>query len=285
MESAVASETMARPGAAPDGAPVSALSVQNVSMVFNRGETQVHALDHVSMDIRDGEFIAIVGPSGCGKSTLIKLVSGLRAPTAGRLAVRGRQVMKPRGDVGIVFQSPVLLPWRSILDNVMLPIDVLKQDRTTGRERALALLRLVGLGGFEAAYPNELSGGMQQRAAIARALVYDAPLLLMDEPFGALDALTREQMNSELQRIWQASGKTILFITHSIPEAVFLADRIVVMSPRPGRVLKIIANPIPRMRTLDDMLRPEFGALVREIRGLLGGHVAGGENHGTRAEW
>lgn len=266
-------------------ATVSALAIDDVSMVFSRGETQVHALDRISMEISDGEFVAIVGPSGCGKSTLIKLVSGLRAPTAGRLAVRGRPVTKPRGDVGIVFQSPVLLPWRSILDNVMLPIDVLKQDRATGRERALALLRLVGLAGFEAAYPNELSGGMQQRAAIARALVYDAPLLLMDEPFGALDALTREQMNSELQRIWQASGKTVIFITHSIPEAVFLADRIVVMSPRPGRVLKIIANPIPRMRTLDDMLRPEFGALVRDIRSLLGGHVAGGESHGTSTEW
>jgi NitT/TauT family transport system ATP-binding protein len=272
-----------RPGQGSEVA--SALSIQNVSMVFNRGEASVHALDQVSLEVRDGEFIAIVGPSGCGKSTLIKLVSGLRPPTSGRLAVHGRQVTKPRGDVGIVFQSPVLLPWRSILDNVMLPIDVLKQDRGAGRERAMALLKLVGLGGFEKAYPNELSGGMQQRAAIARALVYDAPLLLMDEPFGALDALTREQMNSELQRIWSASGKTVIFITHSIPEAVFLADRIVVMSPRPGRVLRVIDNPIPRMRTLDHMLRPEFAVLVREIRGLLGSYVAVGESNGTSAEW
>jgi len=284
MASAIASEPTTRATAVQSVGPVSALSVQNVSMVFNRGAAAVHALDQVSMEVRDGEFIAIVGPSGCGKSTLIKLVSGLRPPTAGRLAVHGRQVMKPRGDVGIVFQSPVLLPWRTILDNVMLPIDVLKQDQAAGRERAHELLKLVGLGGFEKAYPNELSGGMQQRAAIARALVYDAPLLLMDEPFGALDALTREQMNSELQRIWSASGKTVIFITHSIPEAVFLADRIVVMSPRPGRVLKIIDNPIPRMRTLDDMLRPEFGALVREIRGLLGSYVAG-ESNGSSSDW
>lgn len=284
MASAIASEPVTRATAVQTPGPVSALSVQNVSMVFNRGAAAVHALDQVSMEVRDGEFIAIVGPSGCGKSTLIKLVSGLRPPSAGRLAVHGRQVMKPRGDVGIVFQSPVLLPWRTILDNVMLPIDVLKQDQTAGRERAHELLKLVGLGGFEKAYPNELSGGMQQRAAIARALVYDAPLLLMDEPFGALDALTREQMNSELQRIWSASGKTVIFITHSIPEAVFLADRIVVMSPRPGRVLKIIDNPIPRMRTLDDMLRPEFGAQVREIRGLLGSYVAG-ESNGSSSDW
>ncbi|MGL4289675.1 MAG: ABC transporter ATP-binding protein [Phreatobacter sp.] len=284
MASAIASEPTTRATAVQSVGPVSALSVQNVSMVFNRGAAAVHALDQVSMEVRDGEFIAIVGPSGCGKSTLIKLVSGLRPPTAGRLAVHGRQVMKPRGDVGIVFQSPVLLPWRTILDNVMLPIDVLKQDQAAGRERAHELLKLVGLGGFEKAYPNELSGGMQQRAAIARALVYDAPLLLMDEPFGALDALTREQMNSELQRIWSASGKTVIFITHSIPEAVFLADRIVVMSPRPGRVLKVIDNPIPRMRTLDDMLRPEFGTLVREIRGLLGSYVAG-ESNGSSSDW
>ncbi len=215
----------------------------------------------------------------------IKLVSGLRAPTTGRLSVYGRPVTRPRGDVGIVFQNPVLLPWRDILANVMLPIEVLGQDNARGRERAMQLLSLVGLDGFEKAYPNELSGGMQQRAAIARALVYDAPLLLMDEPFGALDAMTREQMNIELQRIWSASRKTVLFITHSIPEAVFLADRIVVMSPRPGRILKIIDNKIPRMRTLDDMLRPEFGMLVREIRALIGGYAATEKTDVASANW
>lgn len=259
---------------------MSQLSLKQLEKSFN----EARIIKGIDLEVSEGEFVVFVGPSGCGKSTLIKLVSGLRPPTAGRLAVHGRQVMKPRGDVGIVFQSPVLLPWRTILDNVMLPIDVLKQDQAAGRERAHELLKLVGLGGFEKAYPNELSGGMQQRAAIARALVYDAPLLLMDEPFGALDALTREQMNSELQRIWSASGKTVIFITHSIPEAVFLADRIVVMSPRPGRVLKVIDNPIPRMRTLDDMLRPEFGTLVREIRGLLGSYVAG-ESNGSSSDW
>jgi NitT/TauT family transport system ATP-binding protein len=235
--------------------------------------------------VHDREFIAIVGPSGCGKSTLLKLVTGLRAPSAGQLFVYGRQVTKPRGDVGIVFQNPVLLPWRTILENVALPIDVLGLDGALGRERARDLLALVGLHGFENAYPNELSGGMQQRAAIARALVYDAPLLLMDEPFGALDAMTREQMNLELQRIWSASAKTVVFITHSIPEAVFLADRIVVMSARPGRVLETLDNPIPRLRNLDDMLKPEFGQLVRDIRHLLGSHVEAGEGHGGRADW
>jgi NitT/TauT family transport system ATP-binding protein len=267
------------------GPATSALSVVDVSMIFTRGETHVHALDRVSLDVRDGEFIAIVGPSGCGKSTLLKLVSGLRSPTSGQLSVYGRQVAKPRGDVGIVFQSPVLLPWRTILDNVMLPIDILKLDGGRGRARAYELLALVGLEGFEAAYPNELSGGMQQRAAIARALVYDPPLLLMDEPFGALDALTREQMNLELQRIWSASGKTVVFITHSIPEAVFLADRIVVLSPRPGRVLEILDNPAPRERSLDDMLQPSFGALVRTIRKLLGSHVGSGDGNVGRTDW
>ena len=262
-----------------------ALTVDDVSMVFVRGDTSVHALDRVSLEVRDGEFVAIVGPSGCGKSTLLKLVTGLRPPTAGRLLVYGRQVTRPRGDVGIVFQSPVLLPWRTILENVALPIDVLKLDGARGRERARELLALVGLEGFESSYPNELSGGMQQRAAIARALVYDAPLLLMDEPFGALDAMTREQMNLELQRIWSVNRKTVVFITHSIPEAVFLADRIVVMSARPGRVLELLDNPLPRMRSLDDMLQPDFGMLVREIRKLLGGHVAAGEGRDGRADW
>jgi NitT/TauT family transport system ATP-binding protein len=278
-----AGQAQRQDGARASTSAAKALSVDKVSMVFSRAGNAVHALDRISLDVDDGEFIATVGPSGCGKSTLLKLVTGLRAPVAGALHVYGRQVTQPRGDVGIVFQSPVLLPWRTILDNVLLPIHVLGLDVGKGRSQALDLLNLVGLAGFEKSYPHELSGGMQQRAAIARALVYDAPLLLMDEPFGALDALTREQMNLELQRIWQASGKTVIFITHSIPEAVFLADRIVVMSPRPGRVLKILDNKMARMRELDDMLSPEFGMLVREIRGLLGSH--GGANGGGRSDW
>ena len=254
-------------------------------MVFARAGHEVHALDAIDLVVPDGEFVAIVGPSGCGKSTLLKLVSGLRAPTAGRISVYGRPVAGPRADVGIVFQSPVLLPWRTVLDNVMLPIDVLRLEKSGFRQKARELLALVGLAGFEMAYPQELSGGMQQRAAIARALVYDAPLLMMDEPFGALDAMTREQMNLEVQRIWRASGKTIIFITHSISEAVFLADRIVVMSPRPGRVLKVLENPMPRLRGLDDMLTPGFGELVREIRHLLGGHASAAAGEANHAGW
>ena len=248
-----------------------ALAISDLGMVFRRGEASVEALASVDLAIGDREFVAIVGPSGCGKSTLLKLVTGLRRPTRGAISLYGRPVEGPRSDVGIVFQSPVLFPWRTVLDNVLLPADVLHLPRAEYRDKALGLLELVGLGGFANNYPQELSGGMQQRAAIARALVHDAPLLLMDEPFGALDAMTREQMNIELQRIWAASRKTVLFITHSIAEAVFLADRIVVLSPRPGRVLEIIDNPMPRLRSLDDTLAPEFGELVRRVRVLLGG--------------
>jgi NitT/TauT family transport system ATP-binding protein len=252
-----------------------ALAIRGLGMVYRRGEAAVAALAGFDLDVADREFVAIVGPSGCGKSTLLKLVTGLRPPTTGSITLYGRQVAGPRPDVGIVFQSPVLFPWRTVLDNVLLPADVLRLPRAEYTGRAMELLDLVGLGGFERMYPQELSGGMQQRAAIARALVHDAPLLLMDEPFGALDAMTREQMNLELQRIWSARRKTVVFITHSITEAVFLADRIVVMSPRPGRILEVIANPIPRLRSMEDTLRPEFGAMVHRVRGLLGGTATG----------
>jgi NitT/TauT family transport system ATP-binding protein len=246
------------------------VAIENVSMTFKRASHSVQALDQVNLDIRAGEFISVVGPSGCGKSTLLKLITGLRAPTSGRIVVNDRVVTGPRSDVGIVFQSPVLLPWRTTLENVMLPVDVLHLDKQKYEIRAHELLKLVGIESFAQAYPQELSGGMQQRAAIARALVYDAPILIMDEPFGALDAMTREQMNVEVQRIWEGSGKTVVFITHSIPEAVLLADRVVLMSPRPGRILKVLDIDIPRSRTLDDMLTPAFGNYVREIRAAFG---------------
>lgn len=266
---------------------MSDLLIKAVSRTFPgvHGGAPTQALAPVDLTVSEGEFVAILGPSGCGKSTLLRVVAGLDHPTSGSVTLDGAPVTQPGADRGMVFQSYTLFPWLTVAENIAFG----PRERGVGlaERRAIAekLMAQVGLTQFANHYPKMLSGGMQQRAAIARALVYDAPLLLMDEPFGALDALTREQMNSELQRIWQASGKTVIFITHSIPEAVFLADRIVVMSPRPGRVLKIIANPIPRMRTLDDMLRPEFGALVRDIRSLLGGHVAGGESHGTSTEW
>ncbi len=243
-------------------------------MTYGAGAGAVEALQGISLDIAPGEFIAVVGPSGCGKSTLLRLVTGLRRPSRGDILLQGQRVDGPRNDVGIVFQSPVLFPWRSVLDNVLLPIEVLKLPKSRYRDRAMELLELVGLGRFARHYPAQLSGGMQQRAAIARALVHDAPVLIMDEPFGALDAMTRETMNLELQRIWQAQRKTVVFITHSIAEAVFLADRIVVMSPRPGRILEVIANPMPRLRSLDDMLAPAFSEMVRHVRGLLGGKGA-----------
>jgi NitT/TauT family transport system ATP-binding protein len=252
-----------------------ALSIAGLGMTYRRGDAAVEALAGLDLDIADQEFVAIVGPSGCGKSTLLKLVTGLRPPTRGSITLYGKPVAGPRSDVGIVFQTPVLFPWRTVLDNVLLPADVLKLPRERYIGRAKELLDLVGLGGFEKMYPQELSGGMQQRAAIARALVHDAPLLLMDEPFGALDAMTRESMNLELQRIWAASRKTVLFITHSIAEAVFLADRIVVMSARPGRIIEVIANPMPRLRSMEDTLTPEFGQMVHRIRGLLGGETRG----------
>lgn len=261
-----------------------ALVIDGIDMVFSRAGHAVQALNGINLNVKEGEFISIVGPSGCGKSTLMKLVAGLRGPTNGNISILGKPVTGPRADVGIVFQNPVLLPWRTVFENVMLPTDILKLNRSKTAKIARDLLTLVGLSGFEEAYPNELSGGMQQRAAIARALAYNAPILMMDEPFGALDAMTREQMNVEVQRIWQASGKTIIFITHSIPEAVFLADRVVVMSARPGRILKTFDIKMARPRTLDDMVSNDFGDYVKEIRALLGSGIEGGQND-AQSNW
>jgi len=250
-----------------------AVTLEGVSMTFSRAGRSVQALSDINLTVKAGEFISVVGPSGCGKSTLLKLITGLRSATSGRIAVNGRLVTGPSSDVGIVFQSPVLLPWRTTLENVLLPVDILRLEKAKYVSRANELLKLVGLDGFAHAYPQELSGGMQQRAAIARALVYDPPILIMDEPFGALDAMTREQMNVEVQRIWETSGKTVIFITHSIPEAVLLADRVVLMSPRPGQILKVMDIDISRTRTLDDMVTTAFGDYVREIRSALGGNL------------
>ena len=238
-----------------------------------RGE-RVLALDNVSTTIAEGEFVTVVGPSGCGKSTLLKMLAGLLAPSSGSITLAGSKVTGTRRDVGMVFQSAILLPWRTILENVMLPAEVLGMDMKAARARAGELLDTVGLGGFGEKYPSELSGGMQQRAAICRALLHDPKILLMDEPFGALDAMTREQMNLELQAIWQRSGKTVVLITHSIPEAVFLGDRVLVMTPRPGRLAQVVEVAIPRPRDLDVMATAEFGASAKVIRELL--HQKGG---------
>jgi NitT/TauT family transport system ATP-binding protein len=230
----------------------------------------VVALQDVSFEIGRGELIAVVGPSGCGKSTLLKIIAGILARGSGELDLVGQPVHGPSRNVGVVFQAPVLLPWRNALENVLLPIDVQRRGRDANRQRALDLLHMVGLHGFEKKYPAELSGGMQQRVGIARALVHDPDLLLMDEPFGALDAMIREQMNLELLRIWAESSKTVMLVTHSIAEAVFLADRVIVMSPRPGRITDVIDVTLPRPRTLAMMATPPFGALTEAIRRHFG---------------
>jgi NitT/TauT family transport system ATP-binding protein len=228
------------------------------------------ALKDVDFDISRGEFVTVVGPSGCGKSTLLKIMAGILPSGTGSLTLGGATITGPSRHVGVVFQAPVLLPWRTVLENVLLPIDVQRRGRAAHLDRALGLLRMVGLDGFASRYPVELSGGMQQRVGIVRALVHDPDLLLMDEPFGALDAMTREQMNLDLLRIWATSGKTVMLVTHSIPEAVFLADRVIVMSPRPGRIIDTISVALPRPRALSMMSTPEFGVLTEAIRGHFG---------------
>ena len=229
----------------------------------------VLALDRVSLAIQPREFVCVVGTSGCGKTTLLRIIAGLVRHTAGRVHLRDREISGPSADVGIVFQGPVLLPWKTVLENVMIPVVVLGLERDAHRRRAMELLDLVGLSGFEDKYPKELSGGMQQRASIARALVHQPSLLLMDEPFGALDAMTRETMNLELQRIVKDAAITVLFMTHSIQEAVFLGDRVVVMTPRPGRIAESMTIDLSRPRELDAMSAPEFGSYVRAVRRLL----------------
>ncbi|HEY3067507.1 MAG TPA: ABC transporter ATP-binding protein [Methylomirabilota bacterium] len=251
-----------------------AIAVRNLSKGYATRDGGVAALERISFAVGEGEFVAVVGPSGCGKSTLLKILAGILPSSSGEAMLRGTPIAGPRRDIGVVFQSPVLFPWRSVLDNVLLPVDVQGLGRERHRAAALELLSLVHLEGFEHRYPWELSGGMQQRVAITRALVHDPAMLLMDEPFGALDAMTREHMNVELQRIWLERTKTVLFITHSIPEAVFLADRVLVMTPRPGRLMDDLTVDLPRPRTLEVMNTPAFGAYVRHIRSRF--NVKGG---------
>lgn len=230
---------------------------------------RVQALQDIDLEVEEREFVSVVGPSGCGKSTLLKVIAGLTPKSGGTILLNGSTVEGPRRDIGVVFQSPVLLPWRTVIENTLLPVEVQRLDRATYTERARGLVKMVGLEGFEDKYPFELSGGMQQRNAITRALVHDPAILLMDEPFGALDAMTRENMNLEILRIWRESSKTIFFITHSITEAVFLATRVVVLTARPGRIVQIFPVDIPHPRSLDVISTPEFGAIVKEIRALF----------------
>jgi NitT/TauT family transport system ATP-binding protein len=241
------------------------LEVRDVGRRFAAGDGVVTALEGVSFDVGAEEFVSIVGPSGCGKSTLAMIVAGLLPASEGRVTIAGRIVQGPQTDLGIVFQNPVLLAWRRALDNVLLQIEMRDLPVARYRERAQALLGSVGLAGFEARYPHELSGGMRQRVSICRALVHDPPLLVMDEPFGALDALSRDQMALDLQHLWSRGRKTVVFITHSIAEAVLLSDRVVVMTPRPGVVDTIVDVDLPRPRRLTVRDDPRFGVYTRAI--------------------
>jgi NitT/TauT family transport system ATP-binding protein len=246
------------------------LSMKALSLTYvTQDRTKINALADVDLSLFAGEILTIVGPSGCGKSTLLKIMAGLLKPTAGECRFGDETVTAPRDDIGFVFQSPSLLPWATVGDNVLFPAVIRRLDRAAARARMRELLALVGLDAFEKKYPYELSGGMQQRAGIARALIRDPELLLMDEPFGALDALTRERLNREVQEIWLKTKKTIVFVTHSVSEAITLGSRIVVMSARPGRIEKIIDVPFGWPREMEITSTPEAGDIQREIRRYL----------------
>ncbi|MBP7064362.1 MAG: ABC transporter ATP-binding protein [Ferrovibrio sp.] len=238
-----------------------------------RAGEPVNALSNVDLDIGRSEFLTVVGPSGCGKTTLMRILAGLEDHTSGALLIDGVQAAGPRPDVSMVFQQATLLPWRTVMQNVLLPRQLRKTMRADTEQQARDLLGMAGLHGFENKYPFELSGGMQQRVSICRALLCNPKILLMDEPFGALDAMTRETMNVELLKIWQRQQATAVFITHSIPEAVFLGDRVLVMTPRPGRIARIIDVPLPRPRSRQTMMDPAFGRICEEIRALFDEHA------------
>ena len=245
------------------------LVLRNVSTVFPNGNGGLRALDDISFDVYPEQFICVLGPSGCGKTTLLRALAGLLHPTGGEIHFNGERLSGPRRGVGLVFQKSNLMPWRTVLENILLPLEILKLPKSAALEKAQELIELVGLQGFEGALPRDLSGGMAQRVAIARALVHDPDLLLLDEPFGSLDALTRERMGSELTRIWQARRKTVVMVTHSISEALFLADRVLVLSQRPGRLCLDLPVELPRPRVDEVRYLPAFTELSRKIRAAI----------------
>ena len=252
-----------------------AVSAHDLSLVFQSADAPVTALQKVNLTIARGEFVSLIGPSGCGKTTLLRVIADLERATSGAITVNGVSPEQARLDraYGYVFQAAALYPWRNVLRNVMLPLEVMHMPAAERRERAMKNLELVGLQGFETKFPWQLSGGMQQRVSIARALAFEPKLLLMDEPFGALDEITRDRLNEQLLRLWERTGKTVVFVTHSISEAVFLSNRIVVMSPRPGRILEVIENRLPPARQLDVRETPEFAAVAHQVRvALRAGH-------------
>ncbi|WP_375452281.1 ABC transporter ATP-binding protein [uncultured Devosia sp.] len=251
------------------------VSAQNLGLTFSTNDGPVHALSAVNLTIAKGEFVSFIGPSGCGKTTFLRTIADLEQPSSGSLRINGMSPRRARQAraYGYVFQAPALYPWRTIEKNVALPLEIMGYSATEQAQRIRRTLDLVNLSGFDKKYPWQLSGGMQQRASIARALAFDADLLLMDEPFGALDEIVRDHLNAELRKLWAATQKTICFVTHSIPEAVYLSTKIVVMSPRPGRVTDIIDSPLPKERPLDIRETPEFLAIAARVRdGLRAGH-------------
>ena len=246
------------------------MSVEHLGHVYGSRQGQVEALADISFQVAPQEFVCVVGPSGCGKSTLLRLMAGLLQPTRGRVCLDGQVLTGPRRQVGVVFQKANLMPWRSVRDNVVLPLELAGVPREQALQRAEALIKLVGLAGFERARPRNLSGGMEQRVAIARALVHEPEILLLDEPFGALDAMTRERMSAELLRIWEASRKTVVMVTHNIQEAVFLADRVLVLTPRPGRIRAAFDIPLSRPRDVAVQFTMLFGELAGQVRAAIG---------------
>ena len=273
-------EPLQHPGPEAAAAPAltPAVSALGASVVYPTADGPVHALQAVDLRIEPGEFVALIGPSGCGKTTLLRVIADLEPISAGTVLVNGSSPHDARlaRAYGYVFQAPALLPWRTVLANVMLPLQIQGRSADDCQAVAMAQLARVGLQGFERKYPWQLSGGMQQRVSIARALGFEPQLLMMDEPFGALDEITRDRLNEQLQQLWQRERRTVVFVTHSIAEAVYLATRIVVMSPRPGRIVKDIRSPLPEVRQLALRDTPEFMALAHEVRLALGeGHGAG----------
>ncbi len=242
------------------------LTARKLSVIFSNGEGGLHALDKISFAMVPEEFVCVLGPSGSGKSTLLRVMSGLLPPTQGEVFFEGAPLTRPRRRLGFVFQKSNLMPWRSVLENVQLPLELDHVPAGQARQVAEELVKLVGLEGFEDTLPRDLSGGMAQRVAIARALAHDPDILLLDEPFGSLDALTRDRMGEELLRIWQARRKTVLMVTHSISEAVYLADRVLVLSPRPGQLILDLEIPLPRPRTEAMRYTPVFGEIARRLR-------------------
>ncbi|MDJ0983679.1 MAG: ABC transporter ATP-binding protein [Kiloniellales bacterium] len=271
----VKTETAQAPdSAAPEAAPW-VVEAQDLSLTFETADGPVYALSQVNLQIGQGDFVSFIGPSGCGKTTLLRVIADLEQPTEGTITVEGvsPHEARLRRIYGYVFQAPALYPWRSIERNVTLPLEIMGVPKTERQERAKRYLELVNLGGFEKKFPWQLSGGMQQRASIARALCFDPDLLLMDEPFGALDEIVRDHLNEQLLQLWDKTAKTVVFVTHSIPEAVFLSNRIVVMSPRPGRIIDVIETDFPRDRSLDIRETPEFLEVAHRVReGLREGH-------------